>query len=63
MTSKAIEGHKSSSYLSFNLTLPNKYMYELILIKIYMNAYYYDRQIIHLEEVKGRKSSIIKFFV
>ena len=35
--------------------LPNTFIYESILIQIYMNANYYDRQIFHLnkDDLKG----------
>jgi hypothetical protein len=38
MTSKVIQGHKSSSNFSVNPTLPNTFINESILIKIYMNT-------------------------
>ena len=38
MTSKVIEGHKSSSNFSINPILPNTFIYESILIEIHMNA-------------------------
>ena len=38
MTSKVIEGYKSSSFLSYFYLLPNAFIYESILIKIYINA-------------------------
>ena len=37
MTSKVIEGHKKASNFSVNPPLPNTFIYESILIKIYMN--------------------------
>ena len=41
MTSKVIEGHKGSvSLREFKKILPNTCIYELILIKIYMNYEY-----------------------
>ena len=48
MTSKFIEGHKSLSNFSVNQTLPNTFIYEFILIKIYMNANIMNMQIFHL---------------
>ena len=48
MTSKVIEGHKSSPNFSINPTLPNTFIYELILRKIYMNANIMNMQIFHL---------------
>ena len=45
MITKVIEGHKSSSNFSVNPTLPNKFTYESILIKIYMNANVMNAQI------------------
>ena len=55
MTSKVIKGHKSSSNFSFNPTLPNTFIYESILIKIYMNANIMNTQIFHLNkyDLKG----------
>ena len=37
MTSKFIEGHKSSSNFSINPTLPNTFVYVLVLMEIYIN--------------------------
>ena len=48
MTSKVIEGHKNSLNFSINPTLPNTFIYELILIKNYMNANIMNTQIFHL---------------
>ena len=48
MTSKVIEGHKSSPNFSINPTLPNTFIYESILRKIYMNANIMNMQIFHL---------------
>ena len=55
MTSKVIEGHKSSSNFSINLTLPNTFIYELILIKIYLKAIIMNTPIFHLNkyDLKG----------
>ena len=50
MTSKVIEGHKSSSNFSVNPTLPNTYIYESILIEIYMNANIMNKQIFHFNK-------------
>ena len=50
MTSKVIEGHKSSSNFSVNLTLPNTFIYESILIKNYMNSNTMNMLIFHLKE-------------
>ena len=47
MTSKVIEGHKSSSNFSVNSTLPKTFIYELILMKIYVNANILNTQIFH----------------
>ena len=38
MTSKVIEGHKSSPNFSINTILPNTFIYESIMRKIYMKA-------------------------
>ena len=48
MTSKIIEGHKSSPNYSINPTLPNKFIYESNLSKIYMNGNIMNTQIFHL---------------
>ena len=55
MNSKVIEGHKSSiikcfclSFLSHFFLLPKTFIYASILIKINMNANYYDKQIFYL---------------
>ena len=55
MTSKVIEGHKNSSNFSVNPTLPNSYIYESILLEIYMNANIINTQIFHLNkyDLKG----------
>ena len=55
MTSKVIEGHKSSSNFSVNPTLPNTFIYESILIKNYMNANIMNMQIFYLNkyDLKG----------
>ena len=47
MTSKVIEGHKSSSKFSINPTLPITFIYESILLRIYMNANIMNRQIFY----------------
>ena len=59
MTSKVIEGHKSSSNFSINPTLPNTFIYESILIKIYLNANIMNMQIFHLNnyDLKGHSRS------
>ena len=48
MTSNVIEGHKSLSIFNVNPTLPKTYIYESILIKMYMNANIMNTQIFHL---------------
>ena len=48
MTSKVIEGHKSSPNFSVNPTLPITLIYKSILLRIYMNANFMNRQIFHL---------------
>ena len=48
MTSKVIEGHKSSSNFSVNPTLPNTFVYVLVLMEIYMNGNFMYTQILHL---------------
>ena len=56
MTSKVIEGHKISSvFLEFKKILPNTFIYESILIKIYMNTNIMNTQIFHLKkyDLKG----------
>ena len=55
MTSKVIEGHKSSSDFSVNPTLLKIFIYESILIKIYMNTNNMNTQIFHLNkyDLKG----------
>ena len=65
MTSKVIEGHKSSFNFSLNPTpsvflefkkiLPNIFIYESILIKIYMNTNVMNTQIFHFDkyDLKG----------
>ena len=50
MTSKVIEGHKSSSNFSVNQTLPNKFINESISIEIYMNANIMNTQIFYLKK-------------
>ena len=45
MTSKGIEGHKSSFNFSVNPTFTNTFIYEPILMKIYMNANIINTQI------------------
>ena len=52
MTSKVIEGHKSSSNFSVNQTLPNKFIYESISIEIYMNANIMNMQIFSFKSGK-----------
>ena len=50
MTSKVIEGHKGSvSLREFKKILPNTFIYESILIKIYMNTNIMNTQIFHLK--------------
>ena len=68
MTSKVIEGHKSSSnfnvFLSDFFLLPNTFIYESILIKMYMNANIMNTQIFQnkismtSKVIEGQKSSI-----
>ena len=55
MISKVIEGYKSSSNFSVNPTLLNIFIYELILIKIYINANIMNAQIFYLNkyDLKG----------
>ena len=57
MTSKVIEGHNQQFPMSiFSVTLlTNTFIYESILIKVCMNANYFDRQIFHLDkyDLKG----------
>ena len=55
MTSEVIESHKSSSNFNVNQTFPNTFMYEQILIKIYMNANIMNMLIFHLRkyDLKG----------
>ena len=55
MISKVIEGHKSSLNFSVNTTLLNTFIYESILIKIYMNTNNMNMQILHLNkyDLKG----------
>ena len=56
MTSKVIEGHKGSvSLREFKKILPNTFIYELILLKIYMNTNIMNTQIFHLKkyDLKG----------
>ena len=48
MTSKVIEGHKSSSNFSVNPTLPNTFVYVLVLMEIYINDNFMYTQIFHL---------------
>ena len=50
MTSKVIEGHKSSSNFSVYSTLPNTLIYESILINIYINANIMNTQLFHLNK-------------
>ena len=45
MTSKGIEGHKSSFNFSVNPTFTNTFIYEPILMKIYINANIINTQI------------------
>ena len=47
MTFKVIEGHKSSYNCSVNSTLSITFIYESILLKIYMNAKNMNTQIFH----------------
>ena len=52
MTSKGIEGHKSSFNFSVNPTFTDTFIYEPILMKIYMNANIINTQIkIYIIEV------------
>ena len=55
MTSKVIESHKSSSNFSVNPTLPNTFIYESILIKIYINVNIMNMPLFHLNmyDLKG----------
>ena len=47
MTSKVIEGHKrSSDFREFEKILPNTFIYESILVKIYMNTNNMNTQIL-----------------
>ena len=49
MTSKVIEGHKKSSiFPELETILPNTFIYESILIKIYMNTNIMNTQILKL---------------
>ena len=53
MTSKVIEGHLP--FREFEKILPNTFIYELILIKIYMNTNIMNTQIFYLNkyDLKG----------
>ena len=51
MTSKVIEGHKSSKFL---VLLPNTFIIELILIKNHMNANIMNTQIFHFNKYELR---------
>ena len=55
MTSEVIEGHKNSSNFSVNPTFPNTFIYESILIEIYMNDNIMNMQIFQLDkyDLKG----------
>ena len=56
MTLKVIEGHKGSvSLREFKKILPNTFIYESILIKIYKNTNIMNTQIFHVEkyDLKG----------
>ena len=57
MTSKVIEDHKSSiiKFLSHFFLLSNIFIYELILIKIYVNANIMKTQIFYMykDDLKG----------
>ena len=56
MTSKVIEGHKGSvSLREFKKILPNTFIYESILIKIYMNTNIMNTQIFYINkyDLKG----------
>ena len=48
MTSKVIDGHRGSSNFSVHPTLPNTFVYVLVLMKIYMNVNFMYMQIFHL---------------
>ena len=45
------------SLRDFKKILPNTFIYELILIKIYMNTNIMNMQIFHLKVIEGHKSS------
>ena len=57
MALKDIEGHKSVSNFSVNPTLPNTFIYESILIKIYMNAEYFILLGMISKVIEGHKTS------
>ena len=78
MTSKVIEGHKSSiikfclSFFGHTFFFFLTFIYESILIKIYMNANYYDKQIfnfnkydlkVHWRSQKFNNQVFVKIFV
>ena len=62
MTSKAIEVTKGHlSFREFEKILPNTFIYESILIKMYMNTNIMNRQIFYFDkhDPKGHKRSSV----
>ena len=65
MISKVIEEHLISSNFRVNRTLPNTFIYELILIKNFINAIIINTQVFNLNkyDLKGhlRSQKFIQF--